>query len=518
MMSAKKSELCLLVCETIEQEVRAAVSLERTDDLNIAVFPAHCNSSGLRPRPADPAACQDGASRAYLVGPCCETHLSEPREPANGHVYYFSSCAELFLSENQLASYHKQGSLLLLPAQMEYWLQAGDGANLPPASHLVLLDTGLREQNAARAVELAGQLRLDYSVVPVGLELLRSWLVRVVLEWKLENERARSTAALSEAIRRSSDHAMALDLIGSLTRIGDEAEAIQSILDLFTMLFAAGKLIYVPVVGGISQQAQVRLTAEAESVATQERLTTFEGDHAWTESGKGFRLRIAHQDETLGLLEVEDVAFPAYLEHYLNLALILGRVCGLAISNSRVYEKNRQAEEMIRYQAYHDGLTNLPNRNLFNEQLAHALIEAEQGQKLLAVLFVDLDRFKEVNDSLGHDAGDVLIRQVAERLQDSVRNGDTVARMGGDEFLLCLPDAGRPEDVCRIAQRILDSLRRPFDIVGHPIEIGASIGIALYPDDGRDVETLLKHADASMYRVKERGRDGYQLYGKKANL
>ncbi len=514
-MDANKSELCLVVCETIQREVAAAAALEEMDGLSIAVYPAHCASTGVRPQLSDPTACPEGVRRAYLVGPCGKALAPGVRDQADGRVYRLASCTELFLPLRQLDSYGEKKPFLLLPAEVEYRLQQGNVAGRPATNHLALLDTGLNQESVEQAARLAARWQVNHGVIPVGLELLRAFLVRVLLEGRLENERARSTAALSEAIRRSSDHAMALDLIGSLTRIGDEAEAIESILDLFTMLFAPGKLAYLPIVGGVPRQAQVRLTAEAEAIAAHEQLIHFRGDYAWTESGKGFRLRIVHQEETLGLLEIDEVAFPAYLEHYLNLALILGRVCGLAISNSRVYEKNRQAEEIIRYQAYHDTLTGLPNRRFFNEQLTRALIEAEENQKLLAVMLVDLDHFKEVNDSLGHDAGDVLLKQVAQRIQGSIRTGDTVARMGGDEFLLCLPEAGRPEDVCRIAQRILDSLHGPFDIAGHTVQVGASIGIALYPNDSRDVESLLKHADASMYDVKEGGRNGYQLYGSK---
>ena len=130
----------------------------------------------------------------------------------------------------------------------------------------------------------------------------------------------------------------------------------------------------------------------------------------------------------------------------------------------------------------------------------------------VAVLFLDVDRFKMINDSLGHSRGDRLLQQVSERLSLCVREGDTVARLGGDEFTLILPGLLKAEDVAKVADKILESLRQPFQLEGRELYVTASIGVSLFPDDGRDTETLLKYADTAMYRAKEQGRDGYQLY------
>ena len=174
--------------------------------------------------------------------------------------------------------------------------------------------------------------------------------------------------------------------------------------------------------------------------------------------------------------------------------------------------ERKQAEEQIRNLAYHDALTGLPNRLLFQDRLSVAVAQAHRLGQRVAVFFMDVDRFKVINDSLGHSRGDRLLQGVGGRLLDCVREGDTVARLGGDEFTLILPGLQRPLDVATVAEKILESLRQPFDVDGRELYVTASIGISLYPDDGRDTETLLKYADTAMYRAKEQGRDSYQLY------
>ena len=171
------------------------------------------------------------------------------------------------------------------------------------------------------------------------------------------------------------------------------------------------------------------------------------------------------------------------------------------------------AEAQIRSLAYHDGLTGLPNRILFCDRLEMAMAQANrQGQKV-GLLFVDLDRFKGVNDSLGHSVGDKLLRAVARRIQSCVREGDTVARLGGDEFTLLLSGLQDATDASAAADKVLRALRQPFALDGHELFITGSVGVSLYPDDGSDVDTLLKTSDVAMYRAKHQGGDNHQLYG-----
>src|SRR4051812_36028988 len=184
-----------------------------------------------------------------------------------------------------------------------------------------------------------------------------------------------------------------------------------------------------------------------------------------------------------------------------------GMVCVVRDITERTY-----AEEQIKHLAYHDALTTLPNRLLFKDRLTVALSHAQRDHTRLAVLFLDLDRFKVINDSLGHNIGDQLLQAVAARVQACVRESDTVARLGGDEFTLLLQSLQRSEDAAPVAQKILEAVRYPFHLDGREFYITTSIGISLYPEDGMDAETLIKNADTAMYQAKEQGRDNYQLF------
>lgn len=172
----------------------------------------------------------------------------------------------------------------------------------------------------------------------------------------------------------------------------------------------------------------------------------------------------------------------------------------------------KRAEATIQYQAFHDLLTTLPNRALFNENLIILLQNAPTHQQKFAVMFLDLDRFKKINDTLGHAVGDRLLQNVAERLKSCLREGDMVARWGGDEFTILLTQIFNRNDAGKIAQRIIDALKLPFYLENQEIHTSTSVGIAVYPEDGEDVDTLLKKADSALYEAKKNGRNNYQYY------
>jgi len=174
--------------------------------------------------------------------------------------------------------------------------------------------------------------------------------------------------------------------------------------------------------------------------------------------------------------------------------------------------ERKQLEETIRQMAYYDVLTGLPNRNLLNDRLEVALAHATRRIEQVAILFLDLDHFKTINDSMGHDMGDLILQEVGKRLQNAVRKEDTVARMGGDEFIIITLGILNSENLGNLAQKILDSLSTPYIINENEFFISCSIGISVFPDDGLEVKSLLKNADMAMYQAKEKGRNTYQLF------
>jgi diguanylate cyclase (GGDEF)-like protein/PAS domain S-box-containing protein len=174
--------------------------------------------------------------------------------------------------------------------------------------------------------------------------------------------------------------------------------------------------------------------------------------------------------------------------------------------------ERKQQEQQLVHAATHDLLTGLPNRMFFNQLLNKGLALAHRSQKKLVVMLFDLDRFKEVNDTLGHSLGDQLLKNVGNRLRVLLRESDIVARIGGDEFLLLLQEITMMEDSAKIAQKVLEAVREPIVFDNYELHITTSIGIAVYPDDGGDAETIVKNADIAMYQAKEKGRDNYQYF------
>ncbi|MFZ3081086.1 EAL domain-containing response regulator [Rhodoferax ferrireducens] len=172
----------------------------------------------------------------------------------------------------------------------------------------------------------------------------------------------------------------------------------------------------------------------------------------------------------------------------------------------------KRADELITYQAYHDILTDLPNRVLFKDRLGLAVLQAKRNDASLALMFIDLDRFKLVNDTLGHAIGDKLLQQAAVRLKACLRSGDTLARLGGDEFTAVLPELGDRQDAVLIAEKFLECLRQPFQLAGQSVHISASIGIAIYPGDGESTDELIRNSDIAMYQMKAEGKNGYSFF------
>jgi len=200
---------------------------------------------------------------------------------------------------------------------------------------------------------------------------------------------------------------------------------------------------------------------------------------------------------------------------------VIQRTTELKSANDKLHhdlEERKRVEQSIRHMAHHDALTGLPNRSLFRDRLTHAMAQADRYHQKLAVMFLDLDRFKAINDTLGHNVGDQLLKIAAERLRSCVRDSDTVARLGGDEFTVVVEDIVEDHDAAAVAQKILDTLSQPFNLYGHEVFISVSVGVTLYPSDDENADNLLRNADSAMYRAKEFGRNNFQFYVAEMNI
>ncbi len=322
--------------------------------------------------------------------------------------------------------------------------------------------------------------------------------------------------------------ASVLDLDTLLIRVVEAAtyliDAVQT--SLFLLDEETGKLLLGAVQTSDDPRARVPRQGTDDSLvrqvvttgrATILRVTESQGqEQSWLVLAVPLKVR----DKAMGALCASraDSATP-FSDHDRYLLSALGDFAAVSIDNARLHESTQRqlaerirAEEAVRRLAYHDTLTGLPNRTLFNDRLGVALAHARRNKQRVAVILLDLDHFKGVNDTLGHSVGDQLLKAVGDRLISVTRESDTICRMGGDEFLLLLSEMAEPGHAHNAAERILQVIRKPFVLGRHVLHVTTSAGFAIYPDDGEDGDDLVKKADSAMYRAKEKGRDNFQRH------
>lgn len=229
-------------------------------------------------------------------------------------------------------------------------------------------------------------------------------------------------------------------------------------------------------------------------------------------SRSGAALPLFSRGKTCGVLLFMGEENDAFTPDFVELLQRLAENVSFALESFELADEKRMAEEQIQHMATHDGLTGLPNRALFNQLLEQSMKSAARHEQKCAVLFVDLDRFKAINDTLGHAAGDTLLVEIASRLRDSIRASDVVARLGGDEFVVLLNDVIDADQITGVARKVLSNLARSMTLAGHECRTTASIGIAMFPDHGRDAMSLMKHADIAMYLAKAEGRNDFRFF------
>ena len=397
---------------------------------------------------------------------------------------------------------------------------------------LILLDLGMPEVDGFQVMEFVVSRGLDTTVIvvsgdtsinsaikalrngaydflrkPYEPEELLHTIQNALGKRKLERENENIGKQLEQSekwyrylVNNSPDLIYTLDEQGCFTFLNDRAESLLG----YGKDELAGKhyseLIHEEDLLSVTHIFDERRTGDRASRNVEVRLKCKADAHR----PRQFEMRfITMEFNAMGMYDDVDPNFP-------------GRFVG-TYGVAKDVSDRKKAEETINYQAYHDLLTGLPNRILFKDRLSLAMAQAKRNDEMLAVMLLDLDRFKVVNDTLGHVIGDELLLSVGARLRGCLREGDTLARLGGDEFTLLLPQVGGGEDAEKIAQKIITALERPFYIDNHELFISVSIGISLFPNDGETIDGLVKNADIAMYHTKSRGKNNYQFYSQSMN-
>lgn len=531
--------IAILLCEHYLREAEAVLAAEGFAEAVVAAFPARCNHPPLLTEEVDGALHPLGdCNRFHLFGAsCCLANIAEPPSGSPYILHRLPQCFSMIADQEIIDRGIQEGAYLTTPGWLADWPACLDRMGLDrktaqemfrdATSRIILLDTGIDPLSTFYLKDFADFVGRPYQIVPVGLSFMRLQLTQLILAWRLEKEKRASLETANGIRKQSADYATAVDLLSQLAKTTEETEAIEAMLDVFTMLFAARRVAYLPFIDGRPDQLHLRPqeASSEEREAIRARLAGFPSQSAWVESETGFLLRIVHRDEMEGVIAVEEMAFPEYREHYLNLALSIVHVCALPIDNARKYQKIRHTEGLLReandelYRlATTDALTGIANRRSFDERLEQEWKRMQREKTPLGLIMCDIDYFKNYNDLYGHQAGDACLNAVAQAIRGSVvRPGDFAARYGGEEFVLVLPDTP-VEGALHVARQIATAVRKlGLDHAGSKVDplVTLSMGVAVaVPSQPASAAALIQAADAALYQAKKSGRNRVVVAGK----
>jgi diguanylate cyclase (GGDEF)-like protein len=518
-MTNYRDKLCLLMCRNYIREIEKILGSAGFDDVIAREYPPACSAPHLAPDAVREIVLnnQREGYDTLLVSGC---FFSERRlltvMPQSCEIYNIEQCFYLLAGKELTDDYLKAGAYVLSPGWLTEWpahiAQWGFDRNTARAffgesvNRLVLLDTGIYERSVDMLAEFAEHIDRTFLVVPVGLDYFRLLITGIIFKWRLEKTNRKWQSASEQLSRKIADQAMSFDLLVGLTRMKTEAEAIEQIMNLFSMLFAPGRMVYASTLDGRIGRIYSYPSGHADSNQFQEWMEKGRTENTWIEEQSGFNLRLAHLDQTLGLLEVRDITFPEYQREYLNLAVLLSRVCGLAIANGRLFQE-------VRHQAITDSLTSLFNRRHFMSLAKREFLQAIRYERPLAALMLDVDHFKKINDTYGHFAGDRALVEIARLCRNELRDTDIYGRYGGEEFVFLLSETAE-EGACQMAERLRKSISQMNIVVeGRTVKVTASLGVALLDADCLDIEALLDRSDQALYAAKRGGRNRVVVYG-----
>ncbi len=377
-----------MFCEYLEREASAITESEGLDDVTVMKFPAHSDvQQNTEALTKIIASSKNTFDQIHIF---CNSCIPEPGEFSKRfehcRVHKIDQCFSLFINSTLIDKYLKAGAHLSVPGSIKYWYHSLEKSGFDKqlirqffeesVTKLILLDTGVDLKSSDYLREFSNFTGIPFEIVPVGLDFFRLFLIKTVLEWRL-NCKSKQLQPFPSINRQLADYSMMCDLLSRLTRLTSEEEAIKTILNIYVTLFAADRVTYIPFKAGKPGNIYSQPAEPVDNEAVKNRLLSLQGDYAWTESRDGFLLRITYQNEVLGILESTGFAFPEYKEQYLNLALMLTKVCGLVISHARTYQllqeeitERKLTEEALRIRErdYRMLLENLPQRIFYKDR------------------------------------------------------------------------------------------------------------------------------------------------------
>jgi|WetSurMetagenome_2_1015567.scaffolds.fasta_scaffold02979_6 diguanylate cyclase (GGDEF)-like protein len=516
-MPNRPDKLCLLICRHYLREVEAVIGSGGFEDIIVRHYPPTCVS----PHRAQDVLREvlkvnrDEGNDLFFLGSCFSSSAGLLSIlPEGCGVYPIEECSRLLAGKSLIDDYIRDGAYAFSPGWLEEWpAHVAQGETGPPpgifsgktVTRLVLLDTGIYDGSSEILKEFAFHIDRPFLVVPVGLDHFRLVLTNIVLKWRLEKTRRKWQTASAQVNRKLADQSVPFELLAGLTRMKTESEAIEQIMNLFVMLFSPGRMVYASVVNGLVGKSYTYPIDMKDNTRLQDWLDKGREENIWIEAQKGFNLRLTYQEQTLGLLEVKDIAFPEYRPEYLTMATLFARVCGLAIANGRLFQE-------VRHHAITDSLTALYNRRHFFYLAMREFSHAGRYNRPLAALMLDIDHFKNINDTYGHVAGDQVLIELARLCRQELRATDICGRYGGEEFVFLLPETSM-EGARQMAERLCMAISGLTVMVeGKTVNITASLGVAVMDKDCPNVEELLNRSDQALYDAKRGGRNRVSMF------
>jgi len=421
--------IAFVLCEHYLREAQAALAAEKLDHAIVVTFPARCGRPPLSGE--ELAALVDplgGIQQIEIAGACCLTGLAGfTSNRYDIHIHKLEQCFQLVADPALINRCLKKGAYLTTPGWLANWPANMERLGLDQetarqmfgetTTGITLLDTGIDEQSGANLQAFAGYVDRPFEILFTGIAFLRLLFARAYLAWQMENQRKKSVADINDIQKQAATHAMAIDLLSNLARIVSEAEAVEGMLDVYSFLFAPQRLCYLSFQEGLPDRLWIRPEGMLDDPVKEnikKKLAAVSENSGYTESGRGFILRVVRRGEVRGVIAVEDIAFPDYLDQYLNLALSVVDLCELPIENARKYETLLHTEEMLRnanenlYQlSTTDALTGIANRRAYDEYVEIEWKKMLRNNTPLALIICDIDFFKKYNDRYGHNGGDI---------------------------------------------------------------------------------------------------------------
>ncbi|MFO7859994.1 MAG: diguanylate cyclase [Desulfosalsimonas sp.] len=513
----------VLVCEHFINEARAAVSELELCGVACASFPARCGRPPVTVEELRQAAAQAAPgpdARTVVFGGCCIDGIESFLTDAEGvSICSTPQCFEVVASKSFVEKLMAEGAFLVTPGWLTQWRQWIDqaGFDRPTArqyfaesmKRIVLLDTGIDSTAAQNLEAFAAFVDLPALQIPVGLDMFKVIVHRRVLMERQTAAGRRAQQNRQQHQQEQADFAMTLDLLSQLPGAVTEKQAFASTASVFTMFFAPGAIVYAEKENHMEPRALClqRDGSAVDASGQAPRIMQLIETSRLTRGRDHLTLRMASRPGCIRGLEVQSVAFPQYLDRYAHIAQAVGDVCGLAIDNARSHENLVENQKRLHLMATIDSLTGVANRAYFMEKAGEEITRARRYNTGFALVIMDVDYFKQINDNLGHPAGDTVLKAIAAICRAELRDSDFFGRVGGEEFAAILCDAGL-EQAITAAERMRQSIAsHEFKTDGETLRCTASFGLTAWTGPEDDLTQMFKRADTALYQAKNQGRN-----------